>query len=378
MSFRSPFVRALGLGSAAVFLLLSGAAAADRPGKSAPAGAKLYSATYDVRDIVAKRTFWDLARWARNAGSQRPWQSAAVGEGLVRSLLDCLVGDDPKRAGEFLGKQARQRIRLVNGNKLEVHGDKKTHEEVKNVLAAFGRSVDLAVVVECWLYEVDRKVYDQQIVGKWHRRPGSPAIFADPATEETEKKFLGGAVKADDVKADFSPFYKGRKALQRGKVTIQDRERGEIFSRRTAVPYERSPGGGTFVKKGEKELACAFPGFSFSMNPVVSHDRRMVHINLTQKVTQLLEWQKTTAHEVLPNQDWKGVVFEVPVLQEASFTSHFTVFDGWPVVARVRWQRPGVKDDDRVLVLLFSARILIEEEERQIQRQQEAEKKNKK
>jgi hypothetical protein len=122
------------------------------------------------------------------------------------------------------------------------------------------------------------------------------------------------------------------------------------------------------VKKGQKEVSFAYPGFSLAISPVVTSDRRATHIKLTQKVTQLLEWQKVNVLEIQPDQDFKQVSFEVPVLQESTFTSNLTVFDSWPVVATIQWQSPEAKKNDRVLVVLFTARILIEEEERQIQR----------
>jgi hypothetical protein len=353
MKLTSRFVRACLLGGAALFLAWPGTFLAGQPGKPSD----LYTVAYDVGDMVAKKTFWDL-------GGQR----MDVREGLARSLLQSLAEVSPGMAKQFLGKQSAHSIQLVSGKTLEVHTDKKTHEQVKNLLEAFRRLLDLAVVVECGLYEVDRKVYDQQVAGKLNRLPGNPAVFADPATDEFEKNFLEGKIVVA------KPFYEGMKPLKTSKVTIQDRERGEIFSWRTAVPYERSPDR-VFTKK---ELAFAFPGFSFSMTPVVSSDRRKVHIQLTQKVTQLLEWKKEKALMPLPNQDFKEVEFEVPVLQESSFTGNFTNFDGSGAVAAVQAQKPGAKGDERVLLLVFSARILIEEEERLIREALEKEKNDKK
>jgi hypothetical protein len=317
-----------------------------------PSPAKSYAATYDVADVVAKRSYWDVG------GKRVP-----VSSGLTQYLLSALIADSPTTADKWLGKKAVWHIQMVNGKKLEVHADKKTHATVKNLLEAMRRSLDLAVIVESHLFEVDRKVYEQQIKGKLHQHPGNPPVFAEPATEEVEKKFLN-----DPPGKKEKPFYAGLKPLKTGKVTLQDREHGEIFSWRSAVPFERSPGGASVVKKGEKEISFAYPGFSFAISPVVTSDRRATHLKLTQNVTQLLEWQKVNVLELHPNQDLKSVAYEVPVLQESTFTSNFTVFDGWPVVATIQWQTPEAKKNDRVLVLLFTARILIEEEERQIQK----------
>jgi hypothetical protein len=356
------------VGSTAVFLALPGAFAAPQAGKEKqPDGDKPYVYVYDVGDLVAQKSFWTF----------RPPFGAAVatgqrgenGEGLPHSLLHYLVRDEPKLAGKFLGKNATHRMQLLNGKKLEVVADRKTHEQVETVLEAFRRGLGISVVVESWLYEVDRRVYVRDIEGKLPRHPGNPPVFVDPATEETERKFLEGPKD----KVAQKPFYVGRKPLSANEVTLQDHERGEIASWRTAVPYERNPAH-VFRKK---ETAFAFPGFSISLTAAVSFDRRKTRLELTQKVTQLVEWQKVKALQLLPNQDVKDAVFEVPILQESTFSSTFEAFDGWPVVVPVAWQRPGA-GGDRQLVLLFTARIRIEEEERAIQKALEEEKAKKK
>jgi RNA polymerase sigma factor (sigma-70 family) len=310
----------------------------------------------DIGDIVAKWTSWDLERVLSlrltNAGNRED-----AGDRLVRSLVETLIADNPGLAKKFLGKNAAYRIQLLNGKQLEVRADRKTHEQVKELVAGFRRSLDLAVVVESWLYEVDREVYERHIAGKLARHPGNPPVFVDPATEETERKFF-------EEKGPKGWWFDGLKPLKHNKITIQDRTHGQFFSWRTAVPYERSPGR-VFQKK---ELAIAYPGFAFSISPVIGADRRQTRIKVSQKVTRLVEWQRVKAEQLLPNQDTKEVPFEVPVLQEASFTSTFDAFDGWPIVVPVQWHRPGTQGNDRVLVLLFRARILIEEEERQIRK----------
>jgi RNA polymerase sigma factor (sigma-70 family) len=317
----------------------------------------------DIGDIVAKWSFWDLDR-VLSIRPTNPGGHEGAGEGLTRSLLESLITGNPALARKFVGKDAPYSLQLLNRKQLEVRADRKTHEQVKELVAAFRRSLDLAVVVESWLYEVGREVYEKQIAGKLPRHPGNPPVFVDPATDETERKLLEGKGGRKGW------WFDGLKPLRHNKVTIQDRKQVEFFSWRTAVPYERSPAR-VFQKK---ELAIAYPGFSFSMTPAIGSDRRRTHIKLTQKVTQLVEWQKVKAEQLLPNQDTKEVTFEVPVVQDSSLTSTFAALDGWPVVVPVQW-RPGAEGKDRVLVLLFTARILIEEEERQIRKGLEEQKK---
>jgi RNA polymerase sigma factor (sigma-70 family) len=324
-----------------------------RPAEEPPALA-VYKV--DVSDILAKRSFWDLDRRL----GVRPVSAGGgedVAEGLTRTLLESLIADNPGLAKKFLGKDAPYCLQVLNRKQLEVRADKKTHEQVNELLAAFRRLLDLRVIVESSLFEVDREAYEKLVAGKMPRHPGNPPVFGYPATDEIERQFLAG-----------KGFHKGwwfdgLKPVKHNKAVIQDREHSEFFSWRTAVPYERSPGR-VFQKK---ELAIAYPGFSFSMTPVVGGDRRRTHITLTQKVTHLVQWQQVKAEQLLANQDTREVTFEVPVLQESSFTSSFSVFDGASVAVPVQWQR-GAQAKDRVLVLLFSARILIEEEERAIRK----------
>jgi len=323
--------------------------------------------SYDVGDIAAKKRSWERVRLTRMSGEAMPGQSEDALEGLSRVLLKLLIQDKPARAKKFLGKDAPYRIEISNRGELEIRADRKTHEEVKDLLAALRRSLDVAVVVNCQLYEVDREVYDKQLAGKWPRRPGSPAVFAYPAPDESEQKLIDG-------KLEDKPFWAGMKPLKTGKITLPDGVRGEILSWRLAVPYEKNPS--RVFKKSE--IAIAYPGFSFSITPVVSADRRSTRIKLTQKVADLLEWQKVKARQGLPNQETKDVLFEVPILQESSFTSTFSALDTWPVVAAVQWRKPGAQGKDSQLILVFSATIRIEAEEKERAVQEALEKKSKK
>jgi len=327
--------------------------------------------TYDVSDIVGKRPSWD-------AGGK----AVPVEEALAGYLLDALLNSKPEVATKFLGKKPSYHIHVVNGKTLEIHVSRKTHGEVADLLVGFRRLLDVAVVVDSQLFELDRKTYRRQISGTMQRHPGTSELFVCPATDEFERDYLEGKVK--DEKA----INMDQKPLKTGRITIQDRARGEFFSWRTVVPYEKNPNlftdfgsdiPGMFrfrsLEKSrdlKKETALAFPGFSFSMTPVISRDRRKMQIKLTQKVTQIVEWKKEKGKLWLPNQDEKEVVMEVPVLQEARYTSNFPVLDGWPVVAVVESPRPRAQATDKVLVLLFRATIRIEEEERAIQRGEQA------
>jgi hypothetical protein len=328
----------------------------------------LITVTYDVGDIVAKLS-------ARAGGSK----SAAI-EDVAGTIVDLI------RPEKFLGKKAAYTIQLVNQKTLGIRASRDAHREIADLLAAIRRVHDGAVVVKCNLYEVDRKLYDEQIAGKLHRRPGSPAIFAAPATDDFERQILDGKVKDEKL------FSAGLQPLKSSETTIQNGAEVEFFSWRATVPYksrpavERQPSPGielgpvsrVLVRDYESlspqpviSLAC--PGFSFAMRPVVSADARKTQIKLTQKVARIAAWKKEkklvwrwvrNAHAQYP--DSMEVYLDVPILEEATFASNFAALDDWPIVAAVQSQRPDVQASDKILVLVFSARIRIEEEEQQI------------
>jgi hypothetical protein len=315
--------------------------------QSAPP-AKAYSLRYDVADIVEKKSFADYPLSGK--------QSADAGEGLLASVLEVLVLNHPEMAKKFLGQKPQHKLHLLGRKTLEVYADKTAHDQVKALLETF-RNADMSLVVESWLFEVKRDVYDKEIAGKLNRLPGSPAVFADPATEETELKFLQG-------KNLIKPFWEGRKPLRTDMVVLENGESGEFFAWKTPIRYETNAIG----RFGLREAVYAIPGFSLALTPVISADRRIVHLKLVQKINQLQGWQKQKVREFTANQEIKDVEFDVPVLRESVFSSTFDVIDGWPVVVEIPWQRADATADSPRLVLLFNVRIRIEEEERLIEK----------
>jgi hypothetical protein len=333
----------MALTTVGLLLFLPMALYADPPGKKPT---ELYSVTYNVTDIVKKKGLWTMDGMD---GQPQPVDSL---ERVAQAVVGWVA--DVKEGKNLLGKNDPATLQLLQRDKLEIRTDKKTHEQIELLLHAMRNTLDLALVVDCWLFEVDRKAYEQHIAGKMNRHLGNPPVFVYPATDEFEMKFLQGKV---DNK---NPFFETLKPLKsRLKATLQNREQGEIFSWRAAVPYKS-------YAAGKKEIALVYPGFSFALAGTISSDRRKVQIQLTQKVTQVVEWKKESPKLWLPNQEFQD--WERPILQESSFTSNFTVLDGWPVVAVVQGQKPGTQANDRVLVLLFTPRIRIEEEERAIQK----------
>jgi hypothetical protein len=365
------------LSSVAVLLTVSAALPVDPP---APIPDKtdrkkpsedLVSITYDVGDIVAK------------LGARTGARKSAAIEEVAGTLIDLIDAE------KFLGKKPAHTIQLVNQKTLEIRASRDTQDQVADLLAAMRRQLDVAMVVKCRLYEVDRKVYDQQISGKLHRRPGNPAIFAAPATDEFERQFLEGKVKNEKL------FSAGLKPLKSSETTIENGAQVEFFSWRAAVPYKYHPALERQPKPGiepgplfrlflpdhdslspQPVISLACPGFSFAMRPVVSADRRKTQIKLTQKVTRIAAWQREkkrvwrlVRNADSPYADSREVDLDVPILEEATLTSNFAAMDDWPIVAAVQSQRPDLQASDKLLVLVFSARIRIEEEERQVQQQ---------
>jgi hypothetical protein len=369
------------------FSFLANTLPADQPAKkNAPAKSErnqqdqkqLVTVTYDVSDILAKVTTW-------NPGGP----SAAVRR-LTATLVENFVDFDPKLAAKILGKNAIYSIRLLDEKELEIRADKKTQEALAEYFSTVRRLLDVAVEVQCRLYEVDRKIVDKEIARKMSRHPGSAAVFLFPDTDEFENQLLAkidGKMKPDE------PIRLGVKPLQSRKVTVQNGARGEVFSWRTAVPYEKRPAlgnvantrrnslawltfpGVVYSEAPEREIIVVFPGFSFDMRPVISSDRRKMQIQLNQRVTQIVAWKKDKVRTWLPNQELKEIDIEVPVLEERTFTSNIGNLDGSPIMTVVRAQRPGARVTDKVLVLVLIATIRIEEEERALREEQRREKK---
>ena len=297
---------------------------------------------------------------------------------------------DPEK---FLGKNAAYTIQIVNQKTLEIRASRAAHSFIADLLAAHRRLLDNAVVVKCNLYEVDRKLYDEQIAGKLHRRPGNPAVFTAPATDAFERQILEGQVKNEKL------FSAGLQPLKSSETTIENGAQVEFFSWRAAVPYkyrpawEREPSPG--IELGpvsrlyvpdydglspQPVISLAYPGFSFAMRPVISGDRRKTQIKLTQKITRIAGWkkEKRLVYRLVRNAqyiDSREVELDVPILEEATFTSNFAALDDWPIVAAVQSQRPDGQASDKSLVLVFSARIRIEEEEREILKEKQRNKK---
>lgn len=335
---------------------------------------KLVTVTYDVKEIVTKMATWN------------PGGPAAALERLSTTLVEEI---DPVLAAKFLGKNAVYSIQLLDEKQLEIRADKKTQEVLADCLAAIRHLLDVAVEVKCRLYEVDRKIVDQEIARKMTRLPGSAVVFARPDTEEFENQLLAkldGKMKPDE------PIRLGVKSFKRSKAVVQNGASGEIFSWRTAVAYEKRPilDKGAYTTGGPfhsiafpgapkyyppgRETALVFPGFSFDMQPLISHDRRKMQIKLTQRVTQIVAWKKDKLRTWLPNQELKEIDLEVPVLEERTFTSNFGSLDGEPIIAVVQGQRPGARAADKVLVLVLNPIIRIEEEERALREEQRRQK----
>lgn len=301
-------------------------AAADQP----------YSVTYDVTDLLTLQALKPLAS-----------KTGKIIDGLPTDILERMATIRWNEAKQFFGKQPAFSIRVENGNKLVIHASPNAHDYIKDLLATYRTWRDEIVEVECWLFEVDRKLYEQQIKNKLNQHPGSPAIFVDPATPDSHHLFTAGKLPR------FNPFSAGLKAIKSGKATFQHGEQREILSWQTAVPYQRFKliDGQT----GRWDKVIAYSGFSFSVTPIFSPNWSTAQIKLTQKVTQLQGWTSERVYVPISNQQEKAVDFEVPILQDSTHTATFKALGGWPIIAEVAW-RPDEQKTDRVLFLLFSAR----------------------
>ncbi len=294
----------------------------------------LVKRTYDISEVVRKRS-------RRPNREKRP-----VAEQVVNEVLRYLVSFKPLLKKHFFGERAMHQIRVLNRKRLEVLTDKTIHGVIKGYLEAQARLLDLAVVVECSLFEVDRKTFEKVLLKQLPRLPGEPSVFVDPATEKTEEKLR-------DQTLNWRALLKNFKPTRTSRVKLENRESGTVFSLRRAIPYTGMIG-----------LATAYEGFTVSVVPRVSRDRRSTYLTVTQKVAQLHGWTAKKYIKSITLRKVEEAIVQLPLIRQSSFTSVCEVLDGLPMAIHVPWLRPNVKD--KVLVLALAPQIWIEEEQREL------------
>jgi hypothetical protein len=235
-------------------------------------------------------------------------------------------------------KEGASRLRELNGTKLEIHTTPKNHAEIVDLLAALRGRNDLDVNLRADLFELDRAVYEKEILPKLRRR-AAVAVGDDIVTALQKKASL--------VVTHAVPTANGKE--------------WRPLSLRQAFSYVKSaragPGGQV------NDYSSGFQGLTVRVTPVISPDRRTVSLKITQQATELVELKKRTRLAVLGN-DVVDVAIEVPELAETAATTTVDVDDGIWALAAVAYRTPAAKGKDRVWVLAVRPVIYIGEDDK--------------
>jgi hypothetical protein len=300
-----------------------------------------YRMVYDVRDLVGRvPSLLPQLKRGVLAG-----QGGDVYEGLTPDdgpavLVRELVNDVDLRPWDS--------VEVLNQTGLVVHAAAPRQVEVVYLLAALRRLADVAVVMNARLYEVDRTVFDRQVV----------PLFSGSG---------GGARPA--VVAVEAPLYK---EIKRQKVLLESEEvriRPDVdtrfLSKQGMYRFVAAPRRGPDGKPGVR-TATGLEGVTFDVRARVSGDRRHVGLRITQHVTQLLGIDKS---RVLDLSTEKEVEVEVPNLRKTTVTGDVRVPDTGAVLMPVEYQPPGKQGAGKVWMLVARPLIWIEEEVKAIRKQ---------
>jgi hypothetical protein len=289
-----------------------------------PEKEKLLGVVYDISGLLAKYDTGGLLGKPQVARAQN-------GLAEIIELIMSTVRPDVWRA-----QDSAHAIFELHGKKLEIHTTQQNHEEIVDLLAALERLTEVAVVVDCGLYEVERGIYEKEIAPRLAKLPGAaPAL---PVANDLDQK-----------------LQKATKLLKGGKTKMGSGQDGLFFAVHRAVPYD-APGPGATTP------ALAFPGIALHGKFIVSADRRFVRMTLVQKTTDLLRVAKEPFFDV---KQMKRIELAVPELQESTVTASVTAGDGGLVLLPVRAPVPGLRvRPDHMPVILLRPAIHIPEEER--------------
>jgi len=116
---------------------------------------RLYSVTYDVADLIQNPTPW--ASWPEFTGSHCGANPGPI-KVIVKTIFAALgseIWKGPSETGNSL--------QVLNDTKLEIRANKEQHGQITEVLTAFRRLADCAVMIECQLLEVDQAFYKNEL-----------------------------------------------------------------------------------------------------------------------------------------------------------------------------------------------------------------------
>jgi hypothetical protein len=301
----------------------------------------LYTVAYDVRDLLSHthflhQSFAEIKKRYDDEKDQR------FGFNFDERA-------DPKKPDEWIARQIlvdtewagwRDRtpastIQVVNGTKLLVHTAPSVHEAIAITFAHMKSLCDLAVIMNAKLYALDRAEYDAHFA----------ASFVDPKDKSARL-----AARATDAQRK---MLQARKPILEGDADkLRPNERAVFLTQWNVYQFQAGP--------GDARPTTAFEGFSFSVRPAVSPDRRCLRLELFHDVEQLVKLTKGTMIEMKTG---KELPIELPNLRKSASSGTIDIHDGQAILLAVDY-RPK----DKVWLLLAEPRIYMEEEEENIRK----------
>lgn len=250
-------------------------------------------------------------------------------------------------------------IEVLNGARFSIHTVGTRQAEFTQALHLFERLADLTIHAKTWLYEVDAAFYAQLTKG--------PRLSA----EEAERRFFAG--QGD------SPLFKllpKQKLIQSGEnVLIASGKTATLLARQQIHQCSPSP---EQILRRQDAPQVFVTGVAFTSTLSVSPNRRFVRANLTEKAATLdmIEKRNIILERARTNikpgkQDdspFVDVTAEVPLLKETTQVRHLDLPDGGSLIVPVQHRPKSLQDANRWWVLVITTRIIIDEEERMIPR----------
>jgi hypothetical protein len=247
-------------------------------------------------------------------------------EWIVRQVIALA---NAERAG-WRNRTLASTLRIANGTKLVVHTAPSVHNEIDQLLATMRILTDPAVVVNAKVYALDRAEYDMHFA----------ASFVDPKDKSARL-----AARATDAQIK---MLQTRKPILEGDADkLRPNERGVFLSLRNAYQFQAGP--------GNARPTTAFEGFSFSVRPILSPDRRCLRLELFHDVEQLVKLTKGT---MIDQKTGKELQIELPNLRKSASSGVIEIHDGQALLLAVDY-RPK----DKVWIVLAEPMIYMEEEQ---------------
>ncbi|MBI3823835.1 MAG: hypothetical protein HY289_14290, partial [Planctomycetes bacterium] len=244
---------------------------------------------------------------------------------------------------------------VLNGTRLVIRATGVRHTEFVGVMGSFTRLGDVAVTTQCKLYEVDDAFYKKIKKAKRLR------------IEDEEKLLLQGKLAQGVPLAQY--MAKQTLLVTGDEVSVDNGHMTTLLAKQAVHQCLPSP---QQFRAGQKELQTFFTGLVLNGVLEVSPDRRLIHVALTEKGTELDEIRKVKdlglriiehpgkGQEVAPAKD----IAEIPILNETKHTRTIDLPDGGTRVVALHYRPRSLEEKKRWLVLVITARIVMEEEER--------------